>query len=179
MATVEEQVPAKSGPSIVVQIGVLAVLTAMAVGGGWLSGGYHNQSRPQAPTTEAGKIVPHRDGKQKDKGHEARKGGEDEDAGDAQQTPDVVPIQAITTNLAAPSDTWVRLEMSLVFDGPTDAKIAQDVHEDLFAFMRTVKLAQVEGASGFQHLKEDLTERAAIRSKGRVKKILIKTLLYE
>jgi flagellar FliL protein len=45
--------------------------------------------------------------------------------------------------------------------------------------MRTVKLPQVEGASGFQHLKEDLEERARIRSGGRVKKILIKTLLFE
>jgi flagellar FliL protein len=42
-----------------------------------------------------------------------------------------------------------------------------------------VKLAQVEGASGFQHLKADLEERAAVRSGGKVRKILIRTLLFE
>ena len=45
--------------------------------------------------------------------------------------------------------------------------------------MRTVKLHQIEGASGFQHLKADLEERAAIRSDGHVKQVLIRTLLFE
>ena len=91
----------------------------------------------------------------------------------------VLPIEPITTNLAAPSDIWVRMELSLVFNGAPDNAIAEQIQQDFLAFMRTVKLPQVEGASGFQHLKEDLEERARIRSGGRVKKILIKTLLFE
>jgi flagellar FliL protein len=38
---------------------------------------------------------------------------------------------------------------------------------------------QVEGASGFLHLKADLQERAAMRGDGHVKDVLIRTLLYE
>ena len=57
--------------------------------------------------------------------------------------------------------------------------VAEQIHQDFLAFMRTVKLPQVEGASGFQHLKEDLEERARLRSHGRVGKILIRTLLFE
>jgi flagellar FliL protein len=37
----------------------------------------------------------------------------------------------------------------------------------------------MEGASGFLHLREDLDERAGIRSGGLAKRILIRTLLLE
>ena len=177
MAVIEQQeAPAKSGPSLVIQIAVLLVLTAAAIGMGWFSGGYLNttrddgQKKAEKPTRidkahvkTTGKAATMKDGKP-----EAESG-----------EPGVQPIEAITTNLAAPSDIWVRMELSLVFDGEPDAAVAEDIHQDFLAFMRTVKLPQVEGASGFQHLKEDLEERARIRSHGRVKKILIRTLLFE
>ena len=50
---------------------------------------------------------------------------------------------------------------------------------DFLAFVRTLKLHQIEGASGFQHFKADLEDRAAIRSGGHVKQVLIRTLLFE
>jgi flagellar FliL protein len=42
-----------------------------------------------------------------------------------------------------------------------------------------VKLRQVETASGLQHLRSDLAERASIRSEGAVKQILFRALLFE
>ena len=177
MAVIEqEQAPAKSGPSLVVQIAVLLVMTAAAVGMGWFSGGYLNSTRgPQSPEIDKPTRVDKAHAKTTDKAA-TRKDGKEKAEGDE---PSVLPIEAITTNLAAPSDIWVRMELSLVFDGNPDAAVAEQIHQDFLAFMRTVKLPQVEGASGFQHLKEDLEERARIRSNGRVKKILIKTLLFE
>ncbi len=153
-------------------------MTVAAIGLGWFSGGYLNSTR--MPHSASDKETPTRVDKAHVKGGKAGKdhGGEANAAnGGADQ--DIVPIEAITTNLAAPSDVWLRMELSLVFDGSPDTGIAEDIHQDFLAYMRTVKLAQVEGASGFQHLKEDLEERASIRSKGRVKKILIKTLIFE
>jgi flagellar FliL protein len=178
MAVVEQQeAPAKSSPSLVIQIAVLAVMTAAAVGMGWFSGGYLNSTRGTQPS-EIDKPT------RIDKAHVktadkavTRKDGQADAAGS--EEPSLLPIEAITTNLAAPSDVWVRMELSLVFDGAPDAALVEQIHQDFLAFMRTVKLPQVEGASGFQHLKEDLEERARIRSNGRVKNILIKTLLFE
>ena len=70
--------------------------------------------------------------------------------------------------------------MSLVFDkAPADPGLADMVHQDILAYLRTLKLHQIEGASGFQHLRDDLEERASIRSDGAVKHILIRTLLLE
>mgnify|MGYP000882981905 FL=1 len=114
-------------------------------------------------------------------GHgDAKKEGEDGDAAGGSPNPLVVPLPPITTNLAAPSDTWARMELSVELDAPSkDPTLIDTIHQDLLAFMRTVKLHQIEGASGFQHLKADLTERAAIRSEGHVKAVLIRTLLFE
>ncbi|EHK52231.1 flagellar basal body-associated FliL family protein, partial [Allomesorhizobium alhagi] len=62
---------------------------------------------------------------------------------------------------------------------PQSPDLIESIHQDLLAYLRTVKLHQVEGASGFQHLKADLEERAKIRSGGHVKQFLIRTLLFE
>ena len=67
----------------------------------------------------------------------------------------------------------------LVFEGEPDPAMAAAIHQDLFAYLRTVKLRQVETASGLQHLRSDLAERASIRSEGAVKQILFRALLFE
>jgi flagellar FliL protein len=177
MAVIEQQeAPEKKGPSLVVQIAVLLVMTAAAIGMGWFSGGYLNTTRDAGPQkAEKPTRIDKAHVKTTDKAT-TRKDGKSVKEGDELG---VQPIEAITTNLAAPSDVWVRMELSLVFYGDPDTAVAEDIHQDFLAFMRTVKLPQVEGASGFQHLKEDLEERARIRSHGRVKKILIRTLLFE
>ena len=91
----------------------------------------------------------------------------------------VVYLEPITTNLAGPTETWVRLELALVFAEKGDLVIAQTVQQDVLAYLRTVKFHQIDGPSGFQHLKSDIEERAAIRSEGKVKGVLIRTLLFE
>jgi flagellar FliL protein len=47
------------------------------------------------------------------------------------------------------------------------------------AYLRTVPLAQIEGPSGFLHLREDLNERARIRSGGKVKELVVQSLMLE
>jgi flagellar FliL protein len=71
------------------------------------------------------------------------------------------------------------MEASIVLDAPQAAELPAIIREDFLAYLRTVKMHQVEGASGFRHLREDLEERAAIRSGGHVKHVLIQTLLFE
>ena len=38
---------------------------------------------------------------------------------------------------------------------------------------------QIEGANGFQNLREDLNERARVRSGGRVREVVIQSLVVE
>lgn len=161
----EEEVAApKKGPSLIVQIVVLLALTGAAAGAGLLAAGMLKDDG--APARAAGSH----DG---EAGHDAA----DPAAEDAKRG--IVNLPLVMTNLAAPTGTWVRLEMAAVFESAPDAAIADDIHQDLLAYLRTVKLHQIEGASGFQHLKSDLEERARVRSGGKVKRLLVRTLLFE
>lgn len=91
-------------------------------------------------------------------------------------------LAPVVTNLAVPSTSWVRLEGSLVLEEMPTAEadlLAAKVSEDIVAFLRTVTVAQIEGASGFQHLREDLSDRVRARSAGRAREFLIHTFVVE
>ena len=62
---------------------------------------------------------------------------------------------------------------------PGGCEIAEAVHQDIMAYLRTVSLQQVEGPRGFQYLKDDLQERVDLRSEGRVSKVMFRTLVIE
>jgi flagellar FliL protein len=181
MATADQAIPAKSGPSIVIQIAILLVMTGAAIGIGWLSGSYLSGTVPHDPAAAEAATPAKADAhgaEAKADGHGDAKGGH----GDAEApgNPLLLDLPPIMTNIAAPSDIWLRVELSVVFDEPPqDPGLADAIHQDLLAFVRTVKMHQIEGASGFQHLKADLGERASIRSGGHAKSILIRTLLFE
>jgi flagellar FliL protein len=202
-AAAAEAAPAKKGPSIVVQIVLLLVLVGVGLGGGWFVGGYLKGQVPPAAPAAAGEAKTdgeaaaghgeataggHGDagGGHGGGGHgeEAAAGGHGEAAVGADGAP--VPTQTlfelapITTNLAAPNDVWARLEVAIEFDTPpTDESIVEIVHQDLLSYLRTVKMHQLEGASGIQHLRADLEDRASVRTEGRVKGVFIRTLLFE
>jgi flagellar FliL protein len=94
----------------------------------------------------------------------------------------VKPLEAVVTNLASPSDTWVRLEASMVFKNGALANpevTGAEVRQDMLAYLRTVNIAQLEGPSALQHLLEDLNERAAVRTNGRVSELVIQTLVIQ
>ncbi len=94
----------------------------------------------------------------------------------------LMPLPPVTTNLAGGSRVWIRLEATLVMEeglGEEAVPLANKISEDIVAFLRTVTPEQLEGASGFQHLREDLNDRIRIRSEGKVTDILIQTMIIE
>lgn len=94
----------------------------------------------------------------------------------------VTELHPIVTNLTAPQGTWVRLQASLVYDRkalPNADVVAAEIGDDLLAYLKTLSIAQVQGASGLQNLREDLNERAAIRSDGRVHELVIEALVVQ
>ena len=159
-----DQPAAPKGPSLVIQLAMLLAMTAAALGAGWFAGSYLKRSEapPQPPRLSH------------DNKTEAKPEEKPAEGGLV-----LVELPPITTNLAAPADVWVRMEASVVFDAPQPDAMKEAIHQDILAFLRTVKMHQVEGASGYQHLKADLRERAAIRSGGHAKDVLIRTLLFE
>jgi flagellar FliL protein len=150
---------------MLIQIVVLLALTGAAAGAGLFAGGLLKGDAPAQKEAEAAH------------GGASAQANADPVALDAARG--VIALPPVTTNLAAPHGTWVRMEMAVVFEAEPDPALADIIHQDLLAYLRTVKLHQVEGASGFQHLKADLEERARIRSEGKVRALLVRTLLFE
>jgi flagellar FliL protein len=94
----------------------------------------------------------------------------------------IVDLPPIVTNLGAPPDTWVRLEGSIIFDPKTlshPEAMAGQIGDDVLAYLRTVSLHQLEGPVGLENIRQDLNERAATRSGGKVRGFVIRTLVVQ
>jgi flagellar FliL protein len=94
----------------------------------------------------------------------------------------VQPLPPIVTNIMSPANTWLRLEASLLIDPEARGQaeeLAARSSETMMAFIRTVTLAQIEGASGYQHFRDDLFDAVAAISEGKVKAITIATMVVE
>ncbi|MCJ2122121.1 flagellar basal body-associated FliL family protein [Methylobacterium sp. J-077] len=91
-------------------------------------------------------------------------------------------IGTVVTNLASPSDVWIRLEASIVVKTGTFSNpqaVAAEIRQDLLGYLHTLSLAQIEGPSGLVHLREDLAERVQQRSKSQVRDFFIETLVVQ
>lgn len=88
-------------------------------------------------------------------------------------------LDPIITNLSDPSDIWIRLELALESETPIEPDISSQIHQDLFAYVRAMRLGEMVGPSAFIDLKAELLARARQRSENQVQKLYIKTLLYE
>ena len=100
----------------------------------------------------------------------------------AGRQPDIKELTPVVPNLAAPAGAVVRLQAAIVYDkafAPQAELLAAKIGDDTLAYMKSLTVAQLEGAEGLQHLREDLGERAALRSDGRVRDVLIETLVVQ
>ena len=146
------------------------VMTVAVVGGagGWLVG------KMLAPEVEPPKVE-HADAQKPAEG-----GDKDEGLPRiATEANGVIQLEPITTNLAFPTERWVRLEVALLFREKPDVKLAETIHQDIAVYLRTVSLQQIEGPRGFQYLKEDLQERADMISEGKVSRLMFRTFLIQ
>ncbi|MEF2550872.1 flagellar basal body-associated FliL family protein [Aurantimonas sp. A2-1-M11] len=110
----------------------------------------------------------------------------DVEAGDLAESGDklplkLMPLKPVLTNIYSPPETWLRVEAALVYrdDGTADPEVlAAQIEADTLAFLRSVQLSQVEGTRGLMHLREDLRQRAKLRSPA-VVDYLIQTMIAE
>jgi flagellar protein FliL len=148
-------------PSMIAVVIEMAFLTCFAVGAGGLFGMMVLGGAGKAGAKPEPAIAPAHKPKQAD-------------------TMNVKPLPAVVTNLAGPRKAWIRLEAALVVgELPEFNAVSAAIVDDFVAYLRTVPLSQIEGPSGFLHLREDLNERARIRSGGKVKELVVQSLMLE
>lgn len=175
-------------PSLVSQIGAMVLVTILALGGGWGFGQFFLGAGPtlqgansgHAGTTVTGEENGLKDTKT-DHGTDEQSMASSNEEGDSIGEDAVrhVALEPIVTNVTTPEDTWVRLEMAVLFASDPEPDLVSAIHQDLFAYMRSVKLHEVAGASGYLHMRSDLKEIVRVRSQGLARDVLIKVLLFE
>ena len=150
----------KKGGGLIGFLIPLVVLTVMAAGGGWMMG---TQIIAAIKAAAAPKVVPQ--------------------AAVAESTVALKELTPIVTNLAAPNArAWIRLQAAVVYekaDAPQIDILAAKVGDDVLSVMRTLTLEDLQGASGLELLREDLNERASIRSDGHIRELIIETLVVQ
>lgn len=162
-------------------IAVVAGLTLLAAGGGAALGFLLKPAPAPAPDASAAEAHPadaaHGEAKPAEGGHGESAKAETGEHGslankEAKGEPpkeSFVTIPAILTDLSSPVGAQARLEMGLVLrqqgtEKVDEAALTNQVQADTLVFLRTLELAQIEGSRGLLHLKEDLLERARLRS---------------
>jgi len=96
--------------------------------------------------------------------------------------PNLVDLPPIVTNIGSPPDVWVRVEASIVLDGKTTPHpeiLAAEIATDELAYLRTLTVAQIEGPIGLENIRQDLADRAVVRSNGKVSELILKTLVLQ
>jgi len=91
-------------------------------------------------------------------------------------------LAPVVTNLAGSESDWVRVEASIVYKSGNEQHpdvLAAETRQDVLSYIRTMSLAQIQGPSGLLHLREDLTERAQLRSKGAIQELVLETLIVQ
>lgn len=85
----------------------------------------------------------------------------------------------VITNIATPSDVWIRLEAEFKVTQLVSKEIGNEIQQDFAAFFRTLRLEDLEGGSAYNDLKAELLARANVRSGGSIEAIYFKTFLFE
>ena len=132
--------------------------------------------RPPPAAATASEATP---GKLADKKEEETKA---EAAANCGPGPSLVDLPPIVTNLANPSDTWVRLEAAIVFDPkglPHPEIVAAEIATDELAYLRTISVQELQGPIGLENIRQDLRDRALVRSNGKIIDLLLKTLVLQ
>ena len=95
---------------------------------------------------------------------------------------EVRDLKPIITNLAAPAGAWIRLELGVLLTAGEHSESDLPIREfadDTLSYLRALTAAQLEGVGGIRRLREDLNERAALRSHGGIREVLIETLVVQ
>ncbi|MBK1622042.1 flagellar basal body-associated FliL family protein [Afifella marina] len=159
----EETAPKKKGSFLMGLLGVLAV--TLLAGGGGAGLGIYLAGAIEATVTEKLKEKP-------------------ADEPQLLYSGDMVlqPVGPVVVNVADPADVWVRLETAIVFPNgalENPEVTAGEIREDIMAFVRTMPLSQFQGPSALQHLRDDLNDRAAVRTNGKVSELIIETMVVQ
>ncbi|MEN3792116.1 flagellar basal body-associated FliL family protein [Fulvimarina sp. MAC3] len=151
----------------------LGLVTIIGGGGGaamgFLLSGGSSKEEPATPAEEHAEAPKHEEPAADPQGGHGDDGEKSiTEIAEAEKLPlRIIELKPVLTNLYNPSASWIRIEAALIIkdDSETDpAILAAEIEADTLAFARSLQISQVEGTRGLLHLRDDLRERARLRS---------------
>lgn len=95
----------------------------------------------------------------------------------------VLALEPLLANLDGTRKFWIRLEGAVVFQTAPAASeqqpLLRQIGEDLLLVLRSTPVAQFESAVGLEFLRDDLADLVRVRTGGRARKLVIKSLVIE
>lgn len=171
----------KSGSSsVMASVIVVLMLTLVAAGTGLVAGTMLNLAPPSDARTETETQAPGKSSAAADSHGAAEQPAEVEP-----EEPVAVktfPFPPVLTSLAAPPGTWIRIEGSMLVSehaGERPEILVEQAATNVLAFLRTLKLSQIEGPSGLLYFRQDLNDLVSSMSDGQVREVLIHGLVVE
>lgn len=161
---------------------VLVALTLTGAGGGVFLGMSLGQGLPASAGRAPGEMLRETNGGANGAGEKQPTASLEAVRASGQSLMRLKELPPVITNLGTPETSWVRLQASIVYDAkavPQPDLLVTELMSDLVTFLRTISLASIEGPEGLRRLHEDLSERAAIRSEGRVREFIIQALVIQ
>ena len=176
MADEGEAAPAKKKSAFLAALIPGLAATAIAAGAGVALSALNPPPPPEKPAVSSapGKIAAETKAPEKTDAEAA--------AVCAANGPGLVDLPPIVTNVATPADVWIRLEAAIVFDPktlPHPELVAAEIATDELAYLRTVTITDLQGPIGLENIRQDLRDRAIVRSNGKVTELLLKTLVLQ
>jgi len=92
-----------------------------------------------------------------------------------------IQIPSIVVDMEMEPKSRVRLDASFiaVHGTPESTPLKSEVREDIVAFLKGLSVTDIQGVRGFQHLREQLDDRAKMRGRGAILGLLIGGFVLE
>jgi flagellar FliL protein len=95
----------------------------------------------------------------------------------------VLPLEPLLANFDGTRKFWIRLESAVVFQtAPSNSEqqpLLRQIGEDLLLALRSTPVTQFESAAGLEFLRDDFADLVSLRTGGRARKLVIKSLVIE
>lgn len=165
----DESSSEKEKTSTIQWVLMLVSLSLIAGAVGWFLGDYFQNIEHTQP--ESTKIASSADTSFEEKSEE-----ESLDA-----LPSIIKLPTLLVNLSDPSSKRIRLDVQLAVKAgeKISTELAADIASDFILFLKNSTLDQIKGATGIFYLRQDLLNRARIRSGDKVAAVLITSLIIE
>jgi len=94
----------------------------------------------------------------------------------------ITRVTPVIANLKLPEGMWVRLDTVIVssqLDAQEATILTSQFGQDTLQYLQTLSLNDLEGSQALANLRQDLLERVQSRSNGRVKELIITSLVVQ